>query len=657
MSFSSAVNKKAIDLGKLSVEMTTAAGSGHPSTALSLTHLVTVLMYHQMRWDPKDPWNPNADRLVLSEGHAVPIIYAALADLGATITPIGKSHDRSAGRPMTREDAMSLRAIDSPIDGHPNPECGVPFFDAATGSLGQGLSVAAGLASAARMDKLDRNIFCIIGDGESREGQIWEAMDFVADHALTNVIPIFNCNELAQSDYVSPQQSAETLARKAEAFGFITRVVDGHDPEQINKAFNELHVIKNGNRPLAIVARTVKGWGAAAEQGMGKHGTPVKKDKMQDVFKELDETAKDLGVADYKGNGRLKITPPQGKPTPEPRGSAAGPIKAPSFEEALAMVGLDKDLAAGKGIAPRKAYGAALVALGKSDRRIVGLDADVKNSTHAEWFAKKFPDQYVECKIAEQNMFSVAAGLSAAGKIPFTSTFAKFVMRGYDQVEMAIISGANLKITGSHAGVTLAADGPSQMSLPDVAFFRSFCHVKNYRGQTAVHYFFPADAVSCYRCTELMANLPGCCYQRTLRADTKLLYKKDESFEPGGFKVLREGKDLCLVSAGYMVHECLKVADDLAKQGRKATVIDAYSLPLKSDGVLEIAARSGGAIVTVEDNYTGGLDAEIATAIATRGAQISLQNLYVSQIPKSGREPSDVLDYLHLGTKAILQAV
>src|SRR5947207_7259307 len=246
MSFQAAVNKKAIDLGKLSVEMTTSAGGGHPSTALSLTHLVTVLMYHQMRWDPKDPWNPNSDRLVLSEGHAVPIIYAALADLGATITPIGKSHDRSAGRAMTKQDALSLREINSPIDGHPHPQVGVPFFDAATGSLGQGLSVAAGLAASAKMDKIDRNIYCLIGDGESREGQIWEALDFVVDHELTNCIPIFNANELAQSDWVSTQQSADVLARKLEAFGYIVRAIDGHDPKQILGAFAELPVVQNG---------------------------------------------------------------------------------------------------------------------------------------------------------------------------------------------------------------------------------------------------------------------------------------------------------------------------------------------------------------------------------------------------------------------------
>src|SRR5688572_20168622 len=227
MSFASSMHKKAIELGKLSVEMTTSAGSGHPSTALSLAHLTAVLMHNHMRWDPKDPWNPAADRLVLSEGHAVPIIYAAMADLGVAI---GKN--KAEARPMTREDALKLRAIESPIDGHPNPGLGVHFFDAATGSLGQGLSVAAGVAAAAKLDRIDRNVYCIIGDGESREGQIWEAMDFIADHSLTNCVPIFNANELAQSDWVSAQQSAETLARKADAFGFIARMIDGQNPDE-----------------------------------------------------------------------------------------------------------------------------------------------------------------------------------------------------------------------------------------------------------------------------------------------------------------------------------------------------------------------------------------------------------------------------------------
>ncbi|WP_428936944.1 transketolase [Fontivita pretiosa] len=641
MSFAAAVHRKAIELAKLSVEMTTAAGSGHPSSALSLAHLVTVLMYHQMRWDPRDPWNRASDRLVLSEGHAVPIIYAAMADLGVMI---GKSRDEA--RPMTRDDAMKLRAIDSPIDGHPNPGLGVPFFDAATGSLGQGLSVAAGLAAAAKMDGVDRDIYCLIGDGEAREGQIWEAMDFIVDHALVNCVPIFNCNELAQSDWVSPQQSFQSIRDKAQAYGFIVRVIDGHDPDQISRALNELHVVKNGHRPLAIVARTIKGWGSPAEQGMGKHGTPVSADKLKTVLAELDQTARELGVADSTpATSHLSI--------PAPRATASAMnhdtrITIAPFLEGLAAVGLDKLARENKPIATRKAYGAALLALGRADSRVIGLDGDVKNSTYAEWLAQHLPEQYLECRIAEQNMISVAVGLAAAGKIPFVSTFAKFVMRGYDQIEMAIITGANIKVVGSHAGVTPAADGPSQMGLPDVAFFRSFTRVQNYAGQTAVRYFFPSDAVSCYRIVELMANLNGCCYLRTLRADLKLLYSPDERFEVGGYKVLREGGAGVFVASGYMVHECLDAARELSQNGQDFTVIDAYSLPLNTQQILEMAQRNGGQIITVEDNYSGGLDVELASAIATSGADVRLRSHYVTRLPKSGRQPQHVLAYLNL---------
>jgi transketolase len=510
------------------------------------------------------------------------------------------------------------------------------------------------LGAAAKIDHRDRNVYCLIGDAESREGQIWEACDFIADHQLTNVVAIFNCNQLGQSDWVSAQQSAEVLARKLEAFGFIVRVIDGHDPQQIARALNELHVIQNGTRALAIVARTVKGWGAGAEQGTGKHGTAVKKDRLNEVLGELDRTAADLGVSNVDVaviSRELAIPKP-----PTATAVQHGPIRVPGFDEMMAKMGFEDTLRKGKPLATRKAYGVALVALGQADARVVALDGDVKNSTYTEWFAERFPERYLEARIAEQNMISAAAGLSAGGKIPFCSTFAKFFTRAYDQIEMAIISGANFKMTGSHAGVTLAADGPSQMSLPDVAFFRGFCHVRNYRGQPAVRYFFASDAVEAYRCTELMANLEGCCYQRTLRADLPLLYKHDETFEVGGYKVLREGPDVVLVGSGYMVHECLKASDEMAKQGRRATVIDAYSMPLKTEGILEIAERSGRRIVTVEDNYTGGLDAEIGEAIAARNADVRLTPLCVRDLPKSGREPVDVLNYLHLGYGAIVQA-
>ncbi|MGC1408568.1 MAG: thiamine pyrophosphate-dependent enzyme, partial [Acetobacteraceae bacterium] len=282
------LHAKAIDLGRLAIRATTAAGSGHPTTSLSLAHLVSVLMYRVMRWTPTAPDNPGSDRLVLSEGHAVPIIYAACTDLGVTFEPDGKR------RAMTERDLMTLREIGSAIDGHPNPVLGFPFFDAATGSLGQGLSVAAGLRCAARLDGLPKRIFCIIGDGESREGQIWEAMDFCADHRLGGVVAIFNCNTLGQSDYVSSAQDWEHLAAKAAAFGARTEIIDGHDPEAIERALR----IEEDQRPLAVIARTVKGWGVPSLGGPGHHGTPVKPEALAGVLAELDDTARRLGITD-----------------------------------------------------------------------------------------------------------------------------------------------------------------------------------------------------------------------------------------------------------------------------------------------------------------------------------------------------------------------
>lgn len=651
MSYEKAIHAKAIELGKLAVEMTTAAGSGHPSSSLSLAHLVTVLMYDQMKWDPEDPWNEAADRLVLSEGHAVPIVYAAYCDLGGVV---GKSPDEA--RPLTREDALSLRAIESPLDGHPNPRLGFPFFDAATGSLGQGLSSAAGLGLAARLNGTKRNVYCLIGDGESREGQIYEALDFIVDNALVNVVPIFNCNALAQSDWVSPQQSPDILARKLEAFGCIVRVIDGHDPLQIRKAFDELPVVQNGHRPLAIVARTVKAWGTPSEQGMGKHGTPVKPDKMPGVLEELDQMA-----ANLVGNEKPEVTLPRIKRPSERRSEErafSSGYELPSFEEALVQLGFDNVISEGKPFATRKAYGVALCMLGAADPRVVALDGDVKNSTYAEWFFERFPNRAVECRIAEQNMVSVALGMAASGLIPFCSTFGKFFERAYDQIEMAVISGANIKLTGSHAGVTLAADGPSQMALSDVAFFRSLSHVSDYDGNRAVHYFFPSDAVSCYRITALMAEIQGCCYQRTVRADLPLLYDPgDTDFKAGGFRVLRDGGDLVLVSAGYMVHEALKLAERLEQEGIPATVVDAYSLPLDTAGLLDLAVQSGKRIVTIEDNYTGGLDAELSIAVAEADSGVTLTPFVVGNLPKSGRKPSDVLDYVGLSLDTILHGV
>lgn len=635
------LHAKAIDLGRQAILATTAAGSGHPTTALSLAHLVTVLMYRVMRWTPADPSNPGSDRLVLSEGHAVPILYAACADLGVTFEPDGKR------RAMTEIDLMTLREIGSAIDGHPNPVLGFPFFDAATGSLGQGLSVAAGLACAARVDGVPKRIFCLIGDGELREGQIWEALDFCADQRLGGVVAIFNCNTLGQSDYVSPQQEWEHLAAKAAAFGARTEIIDGHDPEAIERA---LSMVKD-QRPLAVIARTVKGWGVPSLGGPGHHGTPVKQEALTGVLAELDETARHLGGTDIgtRDFAALKIAPPAAVP-----GAHAAPQVPVGFGAALAK---NPALASAKKLSPRRAYGMALAALGDANEAVVALDADVKNSTYAETFAKAHPDRYFEARIAEQNMVSVAAGLAAAGKTAFVSTFGRFLERAFDQIEMAIIGGARIKLVGTHVGVTLAADGPSQMALADVAFARALAHATDAKGRSLV-VLTPSDAVSAYKLVLAMAEYDGPAYLRAVRGDLPILYRDDETFPLRRSKVLLrpEAPAVVLAASGYLVHSCLEAAEVLERRCIAAAVVDAYALPLDAGPILEMAWRTHAAILAVEDNYVGGLGSELAEASAVLSAPVTVESLLVRRIPKSGRTPADVLDYVGLSVPEIAAA-
>jgi transketolase len=635
MSFDSTVHAKAVELIKLNYEITGDAGSGHPTSGASLAHLITVLMYSQMRHEPANPAHRAADRLVLSEGHAVPILYAAAADLGIYIDKEGES------RPMTREDAMSLRAMDSPIEGHPNPIEGFPFFDTATGSLGQGLSHAAGLAAAAQQDGLDKRIYCIIGDGEAREGQVWEAADFIIDYKLSAVCPIFNCNVYGQSDTVSPQQSPEVLARKMEACGFDVRTIDGHNPTEIQNALSEHAQAVHDPQaaPMAIVAKTVKGWGAASQQGHGHHGAPA--GDLQQVLSEMDETAKQMGAAADQSlkPGML----PQKKPEP------ASVQPAPGFHQALEQFDMTDVLEKGK-LATRKAYGIALRALGHARNDVIALDGDVKNSTYSQHFYKDeaLHSRFYECRIAEQNMFSVGAGLSAGGKVPMCSTFAKFVTRGYDQIEMAVNSGANLKIMGSHAGISLAADGPSQMALPDVSWFRSFSTMQRKNGQPGFYLLQPSDAYQAYALTLAMAEYDGPVYMRTLRPDVEFLYGENDRFQLGGHEVLSEGRDLLIVAAGYMVHEANKALDKLDEQGVDATLVDLYSLPCDGEALLDLANENNGNILTLEDNYGGGIGSAVADLAAEDGGGFTVEQMYVSRIPKSGRTPDELMAYCGL---------
>jgi len=635
------LDRKVIQLSRQIVRMCTEAGSGHPSSALSLVHLTTALMYRVMRYDPANPWNPAADRLVLSEGHAVPVVYAAYCDLGGVV---GRPNQPSE---LRFDDALTLRAADSVLDGHPNPAIGFPFFDSATGSLGQGLSTAAGLAAGARMDGMDKKIYCILGDGESREGQVWEAIDFIIDHNLTAVRPIFNCNRQAQSDWVSEQQSADALARKLAACGLEPRIIDGHNWDEI---FDALAAAVD-EKPIAVIARTVKGWGVQELQKHTYHGKPLSAEQIGQGLADLDAKAAELGVADVPESSAAQLTAPPAAQRP-PR----SPLSAGAFGDAVAAVGLGDALEARK-LSTRRAYGAALNALG-ADGRVVALDGDVKNSTFAIWFAENHPDRYFEARIAEQNMISAAVGLAAAGKVPFVSSFAKFLVRAYDQIEMAANTNANLKLCGSHAGVSLAADGPSQMGMVDLAFFRSLAHAKRVDGTSACRMMLPADAISAFKLTELMANTDGLCYMRTHRPDVPFIYAESETFELGGYKHLVDGEDLLIVASGYMVHVARQALPVLEEQnGLSASLIDAYSLPLTRVGeILQIGDDCGGQILVVEDNYVGGVYDEICTAAAASDFGVRVDGMVLRNIPKSARTPEETFAMVHLGVADIVAA-
>lgn len=648
MSYEAAVHAQAIELCRLSLEMTAASGSGHPTSAMSISHIVTSLMFSAMRWSPDYPSYPTSDRLVLSEGHAVPAVYAAMATLGVVV---GKEDDR---RKLTPDDLSGLRDWHSVLDGHPNPMEGVDFFDAATGSLGQGLSAAAGVAKAARIDENDRRVYCIVGDGESREGQVFEALDFIIDHQLTNVCTIFNCNDYGQAGRVSGQQGPEVIVHKLQAFGFEVIDIDGHAPDQIKDALDRFMAVSDdeNQKPVAIVARTVKGWGAPSMQGGGWHGKPATGDALQKAVTELSERRIEL-TSSLSGTDEFTIQPPAEAPAKAENDSELPPLSA-----AMRDMDMEHVLQSGK-FATRKAYGVALRALGHINPDVVVLDADVSNSTFAETFAKDaaLENRFVECKIAEQNMVSVGVGLSAAGKVPFCSTFAKFMNRAYDQIEMGMNSGANLKLVGSHSGITLASDGPSQMSLPDVAWFRSFSTMTDHRGNPGCYVLQPADAYAAYALTGVMAEYDSMCYMRTIRADTELLYSDDHVFNLGGFETLAQGRDIVLAASGIMVHEGNKAVELLDKAGVSATLLDMYSIPFDSDKLLDIVAQNGGFVISLEDNYGGGLGSAIADALMESGDGFELAQMHVTRIPKSARTPDEMLQMCGLTAQDIFSRV
>ncbi|HTA94901.1 MAG TPA: transketolase [Verrucomicrobiae bacterium] len=568
-----------------SIEATTAAGSGHPTSCCSAADIVATLFFGQMRYDAKNPHFYNNDRFILSKGHAAPLLYAAWAENGFIPIP----------------ELATLRQFKSELEGHPTPR--LAFVDVATGSLGQGLSVGVGIALAAHLDKLDYNTYVLLGDGEIAEGAVWEAASLAGVNKLNNLIAIVDANRLGQSQETAFGHHIEVYRDRFEAFGWRVEDIDGHDIEEIAEVLGGVGL---DDKPLAIIAKTYKGAGVSFLQDKdGWHGKPLNKEEAAKAIAELQPSAKSgIGVA---------------IPTPNPLPAPANAVPA-SYPPINYNLG-DK-------IATREAYGTALARLGETDLRVVAIDGDTKNSTFAEKFFKKFPERSTEGYIAEQNMVGVATGFGARGKVPFASTFATFFTRAYDQIRVAGISQANIKLVGSHVGVSIGEDGPSQMALEDLAMMRAVV------GSTVL---YPSDAVATEKLLEQMAMAKGVCFLRTSRPKTPVIYGNDEKFPIGGAKVLRTGDKVTIVSAGVTLFEALKAADQLKADGVNITVIDAYSIkPLGKKEILAAAQKTNNTVITVEDHYSeGGLGDAVAGELSADG--IKVHKLAVVGMPHSGK--------------------
>jgi len=596
---------RAARLREHSLRATSEAGSGHPTSCLSAADLVAALFFDVMRYDPRDPGNPSCDRFVLSKGHAAPLLYAAWAEAGAF--PVEK--------------LLTLRRIDSELEGHPTPHFAGTV--AATGSLGQGLSVGVGAAwSAKQVDRTAQRIYVLCGDGEMAEGSAWEAIALAAHVGLDNLVAMVDVNALGQSQRTMYGHDVASYAARFAAFGWHAIPIDGHDMEAIVAAFEDAAATRG--KPVAIVARTNKGQGVSSLADQDNwHGKAVKKGA------DLDAAIAELRAA--APSVPLQPVAPRGaaRPSGAPR---VAPMAAPAYKP-------DDQ------VATREAYGTALAKLGTANPAVVVIDADTKNSTFAERFLAAHPDRYLEAYIAEQNMVGAAVGLSAAGKIPFVSTFACFLTRAFDHIRMAAISRANLKLAGSHCGVSIGEDGPSQMGLEDLAMMRTIPHAT---------VLYPCDAVSTERLVEAMAAARGIHYLRLTRPKAPVLYGAGERFPIGGSKVVRQSAAdrLTIVAAGITLWEALAAHEQLAKDGIAVRVIDAYSIkPIDADGLRAAARATGGRVLTVEDHYAeGGLGDAVLNALA--GEPVAVSKIAVADSPRSGK-PDELLKRFGLDAASI----
>ena len=609
-----ALEQVALRLRVASIRATSQAGSGHPSSCCSAADAVAALFFAQMRFDPRNPQHDDNDRFVLSKGHAAPLLYAAWAEAGY----------------VPADELLNLRAIDSDLEGHPTPR--LPFVDVATGSLGQGICAAIGIALNARRIGSDYRTYVLIGDGESAEGSVWEAAQVAQRYALDNLCAITDVNAYGQSRATQWGHDMEAYRARWEAFGWHAVVVDGHDMRQIVDALDE--AARTRGRPAMILARTLKGKGVALIEGKdGWHGKPIPPGE------PLDAALAELDAQRIPGAAAPKIPPPPARSTRSAAPAPSGPPRLPS----------PPAYAPGDKVATRAAYGVALAALGNADPRVVALDADVSNSTFSQDFEAAHADRFFETYIAEQVMAGMAMGFASRCAIPFPSTFAAFLTRAADFVRMAGIGRMNITFAGSHAGISIGEDGPSQMALEDLAMMRAVpgCAV-----------LYPCDGVSAARLVEAAAGYEGMAYIRTTRPATPVIYGPDETFPIGGSKVVRESPDdaATVVAAGITLFEALKAHDVLAAEGIALRVIDAYSVqPIDRATLLAAAAQTGNRLITVEDHYAaGGLGDAVSEAVAPDG--MAVERLAVREVPRSG-PPAVLLDRYGISANRIVAAV
>jgi len=584
-----------------SIRSSDAAGSGHPTSSMSAADLLAVLIDGHLRLDFDTPDDPRNDHLIFSKGHASPLYYSVLKAVGA----------------IEDDELLTFRKEGSRLEGHPTPV--LPWVDVATGSLGQGLPIGVGVATAARMEQMPSRVWVLCGDSEMAEGSIWEAVEHAGKQSLGNLTAIIDVNRLGQTGETMHGWDLSSYSQRAQAAGWTTIEIDGHDVQEIEDAYAALEA---DDRPTMIVARTKKGKGAKEVEDLnGKHGKPL-----EDPAKAIEELGgeRDLHVDVKKPEG-----PADPYKFPVPGG------EMPTWEK-------------GEEVATRKAYGEALAALGARRDDIVALDGEVGNSTHSEDFKDAFPDRYVEVHIAEQQLVAAAVGFQVRRHwTPFASTFAAFLARAYDFVRMAAISRADIRLVGSHAGVSIGEDGPSQMALEDLASLRAV------HGSTVL---YPSDATSAAALVGLMADTAGISYMRTTRAATAILYDADEEFQIGGSKTVLDGTDVTLVGAGITLHEALAAAERLAGEGISARVIDLYSVKPIDHETLVKAAQETGAIVTVEDHWKeGGIGEAVLSALAEHGASAAVRILAVEDLPTSGK-PAELLRAAEIDAEAIYAA-